>query len=300
MMGVAPSGRPDGGVPTDRQACPILSRLILGVQLRRLREERSISRAEAGAAIHVSESKISRLELGHEGNKIRDVAALCTLYGVIDHAERTTLLGLARQANRPQWWQAYGDLVPGWFETYLGLEQTAQVIRGYEVQFVPGLLQTPDYARAVIMLGHGNASPEEVYRRVELRMHRQRILHRPVPTRFWAVIDEAALRRQIGGPATMFRQLVHLMDMCELPQVTVQVLPFSAGGHAAGGGPVTLLRLPEPRLPEFVYLEQLASAVYPTTADDVDFYRHILNRLAVQAEPAHATPAILRQLIDSL
>ena len=299
-MGSAADGLPESGAPADPEAGPVVPRLLLGELLRRLREGRGISRAAAGAALRASESKIHRLETGHTRFKLRDVADLCSLYGVTDHAERTTLLGLARQTNQPAWWEPYHDVVPGWFETYLGVEQAAEVIRGFEIQFIPGLLQTPDYCREVIMLAHGDAPGAEIERRVELRMRRQQILYRRRPARLWAVIDEAALRRPIGGPATMFLQLEHLIEMCDLPQVTVQLLPFGAGGHAGAGGPVTMLRLSDPRLPEVIYLEQLTTAVYPGTADELDYYRHILNRLAVQAEPANATPAILRQMLREL
>jgi transcriptional regulator with XRE-family HTH domain len=273
---------------------------VLGGLLRRLREGRGISREEAGKVIRASSSKMSRLELGQVAFKLRDVSDLCTLYGVIDHAERTMLLGLARQTNLPAWWHAYSDVVPGWFDAYLGVEQAADVIRGYEVQFIPGLLQTPDYARAVITLGYGNAPREQIERRLQLRMRRQQILHRTRPPRLWVVIDEAALRRPTGGPATMFAQLEHLIDVCDMAHVTVQVLLFSIGGHAGAGGPITMLRLPEPELPEVIYLEQLTTAVYPSRADDIEYYRHILNRLAVQAEPPAATPAILRRILREL
>jgi transcriptional regulator with XRE-family HTH domain len=274
--------------------------MVLGDMLRRLREALGIGAAEAGEAIRASESKINRLELGRVGCKLRDVADLCTLYGVIDEAERATLLELARQANLPAWWQRYRDVIPSWFETYLGLEQDADVIRGYEVQFVPGLLQIPEYARAVIELGHGDAPKEEIERRVTLRVRRQRVLRRLGPPRLWMVIDEAALRRPVGGRATMFAQLEYLIDVCDLPHVTVQVLPFRAGGHAAAGGPISALRLPAPELPEVVYLEQLTNAIYPDTAGELEYFRHILNRLAIQAEPATATPEILCRILREI
>ena len=238
--------------------------------------------------------------MGRVGVKLRDVADLCTLYGVVDHAERTTLLELARQTNLPAWWQRYRDVLPSWFETYLGLEQDADVIRGYEVQFIPGLVQTADYARAVIELAHRSAREEENERRLTVRMRRQQILHRTGPPHVWMVIDEAALRRPIGGRAAMFAQLEHLIDVCELPHVTVQVLPFSAGGHAAAGGPISVLRLPAPELPDVVYLEQLTTAVYPDRRSELEFYRHIMNRLAVQAEPAPRTPEILQQILREI
>lgn len=199
------------------------------------------------------------------------------------------------EANPHGWRHAYGDLVPAWFAPYLRSEQAAAVIRAYEVQFVPGLLQAPGYARAVIELGHA----EEIERRVELRMRRQEILRRAHPPALWVVIDEAALRRPIGGAAVMSAQLRHLIDACELPHVTIQVLPFRAAGHA-GGGPITLLRGAEAGMPDIVYLEHLVTALYPDRPADLDFYRDILNRLAVRADPPAATPGTLRAILREL
>jgi transcriptional regulator with XRE-family HTH domain len=176
--------------------------MLLGARLRKLRDATGISQEEAGRAIRGSESKICRLELGRISFKLRDVGDLLDLYGVSED-ERATLLAMARQANAPGWWQAYSDVIPVWFQSYIGLEQAAGVIRDYQVQFIPGLLQTADYARAVIQIGTGDTdTPQpEVGQRVSLRLRRQQILHRGSPTRLWAVIDEAALRRPIGGTA---------------------------------------------------------------------------------------------------
>jgi len=298
----AADGRPGGSLvngprATQHSAGPTVPRMMLGAQLRRLREARGITREDAGESIRSSHSKISRLELGRTGFKLRDVADLLTLYGVTGEAGRATLLALAKQANAPSWWQPYADIVPPWFQPCLGLEQAAGVIRSYEVQFVPGLLQTEDYARAVIRLGHEN--PAEVDRRVRLRMERQQILHGAHVPHVWAVIDEAALRRPIGGPATMRAQLHHLITVSELPHVTLQVLPFLAGGHAAAGGPITVLRLPGD-LPDVVYLEQLTSALYPDRPGEVEHYRHVMDRLVVEAAPPTETAATLRRLIDQI
>lgn len=287
-------------VREERQVGPTATRMILGALLRRLRESQQITVDQAADAIRASRSKISRLELGRTRFRLRDVVDLYTLYQVTDQAEQATLLGLARQANAPAWWQPYTDIVPHWFEGYLGLEQAAAVIRTYEVQFVPGLLQTPEYARAVIRLGHHHAPEAEVERRLELRMRRQEILHRRRPPYLWVVIDEAALRRPIGGVAVMFAQVQHLIDIAELPQITIQLMPFQAAGHAAAGGPITLLRMPERELPDMVYLEQLTSALYPERRDDIDFYRDIMNRLATQADPPDATPTLLRRILREL
>ncbi|MDI5941058.1 Scr1 family TA system antitoxin-like transcriptional regulator, partial [Micromonospora sp. DH15] len=160
---------------------PTVLRMLLGAQLRRLREASGVTREGAGWEIRASESKISRMELGRVGFKERDVADLLSLYGVTDTTEREALLKLARDANSPGWWHRYGDVLPSWFQSYLGLEAAAALIRSYEVQFVPGLLQTPEYARAVVLLGHRGAGADEIDRRVGLRMQRQELLRRPRP-----------------------------------------------------------------------------------------------------------------------
>ncbi|MEU9023593.1 helix-turn-helix transcriptional regulator [Actinomadura sp. NPDC048394] len=271
--------------------------MVVGAQLRRLREAAEISTEAAGYEIRGSHSKISRMELGRVGFKERDVADLLTLYGVDDPVRREALLELAEQANRPGWWQRYADVVPGWFEPYLGLEQGAVLIRVFEVQNVPDLLQTPRYARALIAARYPDASAEEVDRRVELRMRRRHVLDRPEPPKLWAVLDEAALRRVVGGPEVMREQLRHLVEVSRLPNVTVQVLPFASGGHAVESGPVTLLRFAEPELPDVVYLEQLTGALYPDRPSDVIRYRDALNRLGVQAEPPARTPDLIADVL---
>jgi hypothetical protein len=287
---------PDGAVGAP-QPGPTVLRMLVGTQLRRLREARQITCEHAGATIRASHSKISRLECGRSGFKQRDVADLLTLYGVRNDAERATLLALAERANALAWWNEYSGVVPDWFETYLGLEPAASVIRTYEVQFVPGLLQTEDYARAVVRLAHHDAPHAETEQRVSLRVCRQRLLRRMNPPKLWAVIDEAALRRPIGSRATMRVQIKHLIEMAELPNVTIEILPFSTGGHAAAGGPITILRFPEDEIADVVYLEQLTSAVYANKTSDVDTYWHIMNRLVIEAEPPTASIAILQGIL---
>ena len=276
---------------------PTVLRILLGSQLRKLRESRGVSREAAGWEIRASGSKISRMELGRVGFKERDVADLLTLYQVTDESERAALLALARQANNPGWWHRYGDVLPNWFQSYLGLEAAATLIRTYEVQYIPGLLQTPDYARAVVLLGHDGAPPEEIERRVSLRMDRQKILTRPTPPQLWAVLDEAALRRPIGGLRVMRDQVAHLIEISKLPNVTIQLIPFTAGGHAAAGGAFSLLRFPDQDLPDVVYMEQLTSALYLEKRDDVDYYAAAMERLCVEADPPAETTEFLRSLL---
>ncbi|NBE92594.1 helix-turn-helix domain-containing protein [Nonomuraea sp. KC401] len=275
---------------------PTVLRILLGTQLRRLRTEKGISREDAGYSIRASHAKISRLELGQVSFKKRDVADLLTLYGVTDPADREPLLALAEQANAPGWWHQYGDLLPSWFEVYIGLEGAASSIRTYENQFVPGLLQTPAYARAVIELAHEKAARSELDRRVALRMARQKRLDSGLT--LWAVIDEAVVRRTLGGPGTMREQLAHLLDVTAERNVTVQLMPFDRGGHAAAGGPFSIMRFPERELPDVVYMEQLTSALYLDKPADSDHYMEVMDRLSIQAEKPKATRRFLEQLIS--
>ncbi|WP_186404341.1 helix-turn-helix domain-containing protein [[Actinomadura] parvosata] len=271
-------------------------RILLGTQLRRLRTEKGISREDAGYSIRASHAKISRLELGQVSFKQRDVADLLTLYGVTDPKEREPLLALAKQANAPGWWHKYGDLLPPWFEVYIGLEGAAAGIRTYENQFVPGLLQTPAYARAVIELAHEKASESELERRVALRMTRQKRLESGLTV--WAVIDEAVVRRMLGGPEIMREQIKHLLDVTAERNITVQIMPFERGGHAAAGGPFSILRFPERELPDVVYMEQLTSALYLDKPADSDHYMEVMDRLSIQAEEPKATRRFLERLIS--
>ncbi|WP_245667930.1 helix-turn-helix domain-containing protein [Actinomadura macra] len=282
----------------NRQAGPTALRMQIGARLRRLREERGIGRMQAGAAIRGSASKMSRLELGRHGFKARDVRDLLDLYGVNDADERAGLLELVRQSKEPGWWQAYGDVVPSWFEQYLGLEQSATAIRGYEVQYIPGLLQTRDYARAVIGLEYHDAQHDGLDRRLTLRMTRQEILFRPVaPATMWAIIDEAALRRPIGGPETMRGQIEHLIAVAEgMNNVNVQVLPFAAGGHLALGGPISIVRFAAHDLDDVIYLEQLTGARYPY-GPEATRYQEVMDLLSIRACRPSRTAAFLKDLL---
>jgi Domain of unknown function (DUF5753)/Helix-turn-helix domain len=284
-----PHGGPGGG--------PTALRMLLGAHLRRLREAQGISRETAGWEIRASESKISRMELGRVGFKERDVADLLKLYGLDDHEERERLLALARESNTPGWWHRDGDILPSWFQSYLGLEASASQIRAYEVQFVPGLLQTADYARAVINIGRSAAPRHEVERRVALRMRRQELLTRKSAPVLWVVIDEAALRRPIGGPKVMAEQIRSLMQSSRRRNVRIQIIPFVYGGHAAAGGPFSILRFPEPDLSDIVYVEQMTSALYLDKPEDVDQYSAMIEQLCLQAEPPAKTLEILAEIL---
>ncbi len=298
MATVEPGGDPAvRSMLAVRKGGPTVLRILLGAQLRRLREAKGITLEEAGHKIRASHSKMRRLELGRVGFKDRDVADLLTEYDVLDEQERDMLRALARQANAQGWWHVYSDILATWFEAYVGLEEAASTVRTYEVQFVPGLLQTEDYARAVTMLGYADAPAEEIERRVSLRIARQRLLRVKDPLQLWAVVDEAVLRRPLGGPGVMRGQIEHLIEVTAMRNVTLQVIPFHSGGHAAAGGPFSILRFAEPDLPDVVYLEQLTSALYLDKRDDVDHYLAVMERLCLEAEPAASTAEVLSKVL---
>jgi transcriptional regulator with XRE-family HTH domain len=257
--------------------------MLLGMQLLRLRKAAGIAPEQAGYEIRASRSKISRMENGRVRCKERDVTDLLTLYGVTDATTRTALVALVRQGNAPGWWSKYDDIMADWFEVYLGLEAAAAVIRTFELQFVHGLFQTEDYARAVTLLGHMTAPADEIDRRVSLRLKRQDLLAGPEAPQVWSVIDEGALRRPVGGRAVMHAQLKRLIEVAEWRNVTVQVVPFGRGGHAAAGGAFTVLRFGEPEVPDVVYIEQLTSALYLDKREDVDGYLEVMNTLSTDA-----------------
>jgi Domain of unknown function (DUF5753)/Helix-turn-helix domain len=285
---------------SEADGSPTVLRIVLGTQLRNLRENAGISRGAAGFTIRASESKISRMELGRVGFKERDVADLIELYGVTDEAAREPLLSLARQANAPAWWHEFGDILPNWFQTYVGLESAASLIRTYEVQFVPGLLQSEDYARAVSLLGYPSVSQAEVDRRVSLRVSRQKILTRPNPPLLWAVIDEAALRRPIGGAKVMRAQIEALLEAAQRPNIKIQVIPVYNGGHAGTGGSFTLLRFPGQDPTDMVYLEHVTNAVYLNGPEDLDQYTKVMESLSATADPPSSTAATLHSILDWL
>ena len=277
---------------------PTVRRMLVGAQLRRLRTEMGLSREKAAEAIRASEWKIHRLENGQVGFKDRDIIDLLRLYGVADPDEVAALVALAREANTPGWWQRYGDVLPQWFRAYVDLESAAALIRTYEGQFIPGLLQTDDYMRAVIHGAHLDESAEEVGRRVRLRMARQTLLTREHPPRLWAVVDEAALRRPVGGREVMRGQVERLIEAAKLPNVTLQVLGFDSGAHPAMVGSFSVLRFPDQELPDVVYLEHLTSASYLNKPDEVDRYLHVMESICVRAAPPERTVELLDQILD--
>lgn len=276
---------------------PTVPRMILGNQLRRYREAAGVTPDRAGYEIRASRSKISRMENGRVSFKERDVADLLALYGITDEETCSRVLTLARQASAPGWWSKYGDIMSDWFEEYLGLEAAASIIRTFELQFVHGLFQTEDYARAVTLLGNTTAPAEEIDRRVSLRLKRQDLLTGPEPPQVWSVIDEGAVRRPVGGTAVMRAQLKRLLEVAGLRHVTIQVVPFSRGGHAAAGGSFTVLRFGDPDVPDIVYIEQLTSALYLDKREDVEHYLEVMNQLSTEALTPAETARFLAEII---
>jgi transcriptional regulator with XRE-family HTH domain len=295
MSMTGPGGEPPTGSEGEPRG-PTVLRMMLGSQLRRFREAAGVSPEQAAYEIRASRSKISRMEHGRVGFKGRDVDDLLTLYGVDDEQVRARLLAYAEQARTPGWWTKYDDILPDWFESYLGLEGAASVIRTFELQFVNGLFQTEAYARAVTSLGNKTASAEEIDRRVSVRLKRQSVLTSPEPPQVWSVMDEAVLRRPVGGRKVMRDQLAHLIDAATLPLVTIQVVPFDSGGHAAAGGSFTLLRFAEPEVPDIVYIEQLTSALYLDSTEDVDHYVEVMNELSTEALTPDRSAALLAEI----
>ena len=292
-----PGGAELRNVRADGAAAPTVLRILLGTQLRRLRESRDITAQEAARAIRGSESKISRIELGRNAVREVDIADLLDLYGITDSAEREQLLTLASQANQPGWWHRYQDVLPPWFHSYLGLEESAETIRSLDTQFVPGLLQTEDYAAAVIRLGQ--YSREETDRLVFLRKERQRRFASG-GLRLWAIIDEVALRRPIGCPNMMRRQLEHLIDICERPGLTIQISPFLTGASYAAPGSFSVLQFATDDLPDIVYVEQLTSAMYLDKPADVDRYIAAMDRISAAGCTPDQTIDLIRSMIIDL
>jgi hypothetical protein len=275
------------------------ARMVLGTALSRLRQGAGLSAGQASEVTGVPTGVITGMELGRADVRLWDVAGLYSAYGVDDVAERSTLLGLAHRANGTEWWHGFRDVIPDWFEHYLGLEQAASLIRLYSGQPVPALLQTPAYARELIRLSHVRFTDAELERRVELRLRRQHILHSDQPLRLWVVIDEAALRRLAGPPSVMRDQIRHLIRLCDLPHVTIRVLPFRLGAHPANaGGPISVLRLPDRELPDIAFVEHFGGAEYFQSRAELDYFRHVLNLLALQAAQAGPVKDFLAQVLS--
>ncbi|MFI6346075.1 helix-turn-helix domain-containing protein [Streptomyces sp. NPDC050560] len=274
---------------------PSALRMILGRRLEELRRRAGLTFEQAGEAIGVSHSTIRRLEAAKVGRlRLADVEKLLQTYGVDDREEVDTFLRSAREANKRGWWHGYRDVMPDWFEAYLNLEQAALHIRAYEQQFIHGLLQTREYARALLTAGNPHAPSDDIERMVELRLRRQELLRRQSPPLLWVVMDETVLRWPVGGPKVMRAQLDHLMEVSSGPRVRLQVMPFAGGPHPGmRAGSFHLFRFEARELPEIVYLGGLVGSVYLDQQSDVVVYRETLDRIGAQSVPATRTRNVL-------
>jgi len=271
--------------------------MLVGNQLRQLRTQQGFTREQAGEAIRASAWKIHRLENGQVGFKERDIVDLLQFYGVTNVEQGAALVSMAREANEPGWWQRYSEILAPWFRYYVDLEAVATLIRSYEGQLVPGLLQTEDYYRAVIHGAQLDETTESVEDRVALRMARQAVLERPDAPHLWVVVDEAVLRRPVGSAKVMRAQLERLIEAAALPNLTLQILPFHAGAHPSMTGAFSVLRFADKELPDVCYVEHLSGALYLDKRDDVDLYLHVMEAVCVRAEAPSRTPKLLGEIL---
>jgi transcriptional regulator with XRE-family HTH domain len=284
-------------VPDVLHGSPTVLRMILGRQLQALREKAGLSYQQAAEVIYSSEWTIRRMERAEGGLKPLTVKALLVAYGVTDVREIDTFLALARDASRPGWWHSYSDVLPDWFKVAVGLEESASLIRAYQPQVVPGLLQTEQYVRAITAASFPSDKEQDSERKVALRLARQDLLNRQAPPEYSVVIEETVLRRPIGGSEVMRGQIKHLIDMAGRPRVALQVLPFSAGWHPAMYGMFNVYRFPDDAMPEVVYSEGLTSAYYLNKPDETAKYNEALDRMTAQAATPDKTVTILRQIL---
>ncbi|MEU6146217.1 helix-turn-helix transcriptional regulator [Streptomyces sp. NPDC047081] len=285
---------------TRTEPAPTLLKMLVGAQLVGIREDAGLAQEQAARAVGFSPAKLSRIEAGKgrrpptEG----DIRALLELYRADEH-ESSVLLQLLRRAGEPGWWQRFDKrLMPEWFDRLVGLQEAADAIRTFEIQYVPGLLQTPAYTRAVVERGLPSAPDREVQRRVELRMKRAELLLRADAPQLWAIVDESVLLRVMGSREVMREQLQHLAAMAQLPHVTVQIVPLDVTDASAPAIPVTYLRFGGLDLPDIVYLEHIRSATFLEDRDETEQYRVSLDQLADDALDPRESLALLRTITE--
>ncbi len=276
---------------------PTVLRMILARQLQALREKAGLSYEQAAEAIYSSEWTIRRMERAAGGFKPLTVKSLLVAYGVTDVREIDAFLSLARDAGKPGWWRSYSDVLPSWFKAAVGLEESASLIRAYEPQVFPGLLQTEGYIRAITAARLPDAATDLIERTAELRLARQQLLHRPDPPGYWVVLDETVLRRPIGGPQVMRGQVAHLIQAAERPNVTIQVIPFAAGWHPAVDGMFNIFRFTDDQIPDIVYIEALTGAMYLNKPDETARYTQTMDTVCAQAASPEQTVTILRDIL---
>ncbi|WP_030178343.1 helix-turn-helix domain-containing protein [Streptomyces violaceorubidus] len=280
---------------SERRAAPTVGQVVLGRRLQELREAAGLKREEAAKVLRVAPATVRRMEMAEVALKIPYVQILLTAYGVAAE-EVAAFVALAEEANQPGWWQRYHDVLPDWFSLYVSLEGAARIVRSYEPHFVPGLLQTEDYARSVMEAGTiGNAGADAVERHVSLRMERQRLLDRPDPPHLWVVMDETVLRRPVSIHGRVMReQLDKLLDFAARDRVTLQVAEFEDGPHPGTYAPFTLFRFAEPELPDMVFTEYLTGALYLDSRTEVSAHLEVLDHMTARAASTQRTEKILR------
>ncbi|MFC5658086.1 helix-turn-helix transcriptional regulator [Streptomyces nogalater] len=286
---------------SERRAAPTVGQVVLGKRLQELRETAGLSRDEAARVLRVASATVRRMETAEVALKIPYVQVLLTTYGVPDE-EAEAFVRLVEEANQPGWWQRFHDVLPDWFSLYVSLEGAARIIRSYEPHFVPGLLQTEDYARAVMEAGTvGQTSPETVDRHVSLRMERQRLLDRADPPHLWVIMDETVLRRPVStNPKVLRDQLDRLLEYAERDRVTLQIAEFAAGPHPGTYAPFTLFRFAEPELPDMVFTEYLTGALYLDARREVAAHLEVLDHMTARAASARRTLKLLREYREHL
>ncbi|WP_405718823.1 helix-turn-helix domain-containing protein [Streptomyces sp. NBC_00046] len=285
---------------SEPRSAPTVGQVVLGKRLQDLRERVGLSRDQAAKVLRVAPATIRRMETAEVALKIPYVQMLLKAYGVSDD-EADAFVELAEEANKPGWWQRFHDVLPDWFSMYVSLEGAASLLRMYEPHFVPGLLQTEDYARSVMRTGAvGQTRPEDIERHVALRMQRQSLLTRPDAPKLWVVMDETVLRRPVGSVEAMRKQIDRLLEATEMPHVTLQIAEFSTGHHPGTYGPFVLFRFGVPELPDMVYSEYLTGAVYFDARPEVASYLEVMDRMAAQAATAQRTKEILRDFRKEL
>ncbi|MFF4358871.1 helix-turn-helix domain-containing protein [Streptomyces sp. NPDC001604] len=281
---------------SERRPAPTVGQVVLGRRLQELREAARLKREEAARVLRVAPATVRRMEMAEVALKIPYVQVLLETYGVPDD-EAAAFITLAEEANRPGWWQRFHDVLPDWFSLYVSLEGAATIIRSYEPHFVPGLLQTEDYARAVMEAGTvGQTGPETIDRHVSLRMARQRLLDRPDPPHLWVIMDETVLRRPVSIRGEVMReQLDKLLEFAERDRVTLQIAEFKDGPHPGTYAPFTLFRFGEPELPDMVFTEYLTGALYLDSRKEVSAHLEVLDHMTARAASAQRTKKILRE-----
>ncbi|MFE9401276.1 helix-turn-helix domain-containing protein [Streptomyces sp. NPDC006530] len=285
---------------SEPRSAPTVGQVVLGRRLQDLRERAGLRREEAAKVLRVAPATIRRMEMAEVSLKIPYVVLLLQAYGIAD-TEAEGFVALAEEANKPGWWQRFHDILPDWFSMYVSLEGAASLIRSYEPHFVPGLLQTEEYARQVMRSGAlGATSHADIDRHVALRMERQSLLTREDAPRLWVVMDETVLRRPVGSAQVMRDQIDRLLEASTLPNVTVQLAEFSTGHHPGTYGPFVLFRFAVPELPDMVYSEYLTGAVYLDARPEVATHLEVMDRMAAQAATAQRTKEILKDLRKEL